>query len=183
MKLIVGLGNPGKEYEETRHNIGYKAIDALCHHFGVELNKSKFSGRYYKGKDFVLAKPETYMNLSGDFVQPLANYFEIKPEDILVIYDDMDHKVGQIAMKPKGSHGGQNGIKDIIHKMGTDSIPRMKIGIGRPDTPQKMASYVLNKFSQTQINELNQIKNKIIEGALIFIEKDINFAMNKINTK
>lgn len=183
MKLIVGLGNPGKEYEETRHNIGYKAIDALCHHFNVELNKKKFNGHYYKGQNFILAKPETYMNLSGDFVQPLANYFDIKVEDILIIYDDMDHKVGQIAMKPKGSHGGQNGMKDIIYKMGTDEISRMKIGIGRPDTAQKMASYVLNKFSVTQIEELNKIKNKIIDGVVLFIEKDIHYAMNKVNTK
>jgi len=116
MKLIVGLGNPGKEYEATRHNIGFKVIDAFAHSIGEEVKKRKGSGLIYKGNGFVLAKPETYMNNSGDYVQKLVKFYKVKQEDLLIIYDEVQIPVGQAMMKPKGSAGGQNGMKDIIAK-------------------------------------------------------------------
>lgn len=168
MKLIVGLGNPGKEYENTRHNIGFKVIDALCNHFEIKLNKKKYNGKYYKGNDFILAKPMTFMNQSGQFVQPLAKYFKIKPEDILIIYDDMDLRVAEVRFRKTGSSGGQNGIKDILFQMGTNDIARLKIGIGRPNN--NSVNHVLGPFSPLQLQKLNEVKDKIINQVLEFIE-------------
>ena len=168
MKLIIGLGNPGKEYENTRHNIGFKVIDALCSHFKVDLNKKKYHGTFYKGQDFILAKPMTFMNRSGQFVQPMAKYFKVKPEDILIIYDDMDLSIAEIRFRKTGSSGGQNGIKDILFQMGTNDIPRLKIGIGRPNN--KAEKHVLGPFSKIQLEKLNQVKDKIINRVLEFIK-------------
>ena len=181
MKLIVGLGNPGKEYEATRHNIGFKAIDAFAHSIGVEVDKKQKDALVYKGKDFVLAKPQKFMNLSGEVVQKLAKFYSIDVEDILVVYDDMDHATGVVAMKPKGSSGGQNGIKNIIQMMGTEEIKRMKIGIGRPKNGGK--NHVLGKFSQMQLDSLNAVKDRIVEGIKLFVETDFITAMNKINSE
>lgn len=181
MKLIIGLGNPGSEYENTRHNIGYKAIDAFIHAKGLKLNKSKYGGKFHKEKDFVIAKPGTYMNNSGEFVQPLAHFFKVKPEDILIIYDDMDLKVGELRMRKSGSHGGQNGMRDIIDKLGTSDIPRLKIGIGRPKNGSK--NHVLGHFSPLQIEVMNGAKDKIVKSIEMFIEKDFEKAASYSNSK
>jgi len=181
MKLIVGLGNPGKEYEATRHNIGFKVIDAFAHSIGEEVKKRKGSGLIYKGNGFVLAKPETYMNNSGDYVQKLVKFYKIKPEDLLIIYDELQIPVGQAMMKPKGSAGGQNGMKDIIEKLGTSDIQRLKVGIGRAKNGAK--NHVLGKFSKLQIMELNKIKDSLVEAVQTFIDKDFQSAMNKLNSK
>lgn len=169
MKLIVGLGNPGQEYEATRHNIGFKVIDLVAHSKGIELNKEKFTGVFYKGDDFILAKPMTFMNLSGDFVQKIAKFFKINVEDILVIYDDMDLATGTIRYREVGSSGGQNGMKDIIEKMGTDKIKRLKIGIGRPKNGAK--NWVLGTFTKLQLEELDKVKDDILNKVNEFINK------------
>ena len=181
MKLIVGLGNPGKEYEATRHNIGYKAIDAFIHKHNIKLNKKKFTGHFYKGDDFIIAKPDTYMNNSGDFVGPLAKFFKIENEDILVVYDDMDTPVGKATMKKNGSGGGQNGMKDIIDKLGTKEIPRLKIGIGRPKNGAK--NHVLGTFAPLQIQQLNEIKDDIVRGMEIFLKDGFLKASTYLNSK
>ena len=181
MKLIIGLGNPGSEYENTRHNIGYKAIDAFIHAKGLKLNKSKYGGKFHKEKDFVIAKPGTYMNNSGEFVQPLAHFFKVKPEDILIIYDDMDLTVGEIRRRKSGSHGGQTGMRDIIDKLGTSDIPRLKIGIGRPKNGSK--NHVLGHFSPLQIEVMNGAKDKIVKSIEMFIEKDFEKAASYSNSK
>lgn len=180
MKLIVGLGNPGKEYENTRHNIGYKAIDAFVHAKELKLNKHKYGGVIHKSKEFIIARPGTYMNNSGEFVQPLAHFFKIKPQDILVVYDDMDLKVGALRMKKNGSHGGQNGMRDIIDKLGTAEIPRLKIGIGRPKNGGK--NHVLGTFTPLQIQELDSIKGKIVESIQLFIDSGFEKAATHANT-
>uniref|UniRef100_A0A2C9L277 Peptidyl-tRNA hydrolase n=1 Tax=Biomphalaria glabrata TaxID=6526 RepID=A0A2C9L277_BIOGL len=163
MKLIVGLGNPGAQYENNRHNIGFKVIDAFASKHNLSLNKEKFNGIFYKGDDFIIAKPLTFMNLSGDFVQAISSFFKINIQDILVIYDDMDHEVGKAVMKPKGSSGGQNGIKDIIAKLGTDSVQRMKVGIGRPTNGKIAADHVLANFSKEEVEKLNLVKDKLVK--------------------
>lgn len=180
MKLIVGLGNPGKEYEATRHNIGFKVIDAFIHKHGVELKKTKYTGEYYKGDGVIIAKPMTFMNNSGNFVQPMAKFFKIDPEDILVIYDDMDLPVGQARMKKTGTAGGQNGMKDIILKMGTNDIPRLKVGIGRPKNGSK--NHVLGTFTKLQVAELNKIKDNLVEAVEEFIDSDFEKAATKLNS-
>lgn len=168
MKLIVGLGNPGSKYENTRHNIGFKAIDAYASKIKVELNNEKFNGIFYKGDGFILAKPLTFMNLSGDFVQAICSYFKISHKDVLVIYDDMDLSIATLRYRTKGSSGGQNGIKDIIRKMGTDEIPRLKIGIGRPQ--RTGVDHVMGQWSKTDIEALNLIKAAIVNKIDEFIK-------------
>lgn len=168
MKLIIGLGNPGKEYDNTRHNIGHKAIDLYAHHLGVEVKKTKKNSLIYKGSDFVLVKPQTYMNLSGDAVMSLMKYFKVNLEDILIIYDDMDLLIGDLKIRKKGSAGGHNGMKDIIFKLDTTEINRLKIGIGRPKYNAK--NYVLAPFSKVQVEKLNVLKEPIVKIIEAFIE-------------
>ena len=136
MKLIVGLGNPGKEYEHTRHNMGYDVVDLFASSLGFDIDKVGFKGLYTKVKyfneDIILLKPTTYMNLSGDSIVLLKNYFKIDIEDIIIIYDDMDTKVGNIRLKIKGSSGGHNGIKSIIANLKTEEFKRIRVGIGKP---------------------------------------------------
>ena len=168
MKLIVGLGNPGKEYENTRHNIGFKAIDLFAKEHNLELNQEKFKGIYCKTQDFILAKPLTFMNLSGDFVQAISNFFKIKVEDILIIYDDMDLPIATLRYRKKGSSGGQNGMKDIMLKMGTESISRIKIGIGRPKFVGR--DHVLGQWNPEEIEALNKSKKDLINKINEFIK-------------
>lgn len=160
MKLVVGLGNPDKEYEETRHNIGFKAIDLFSHRINVELTHEKFNSKFYKSKEFILAKPLTYMNLSGDFVLKITRFYKIPVENILIIYDEIDLPIGELRYRLKGSSNGHKGMTDIIHKMKTHSIPRLRIGVGRPK--KNVERYVLSAFTKLQINILNSKKENII---------------------
>ena len=136
MYLVVGLGNPGKEYEGTRHNIGFEAIDYLSDKYNIELNREKFKGvfgeGFIKGKKVILLKPTTYMNLSGDSIREVANFYKLSNEEIIVLYDDISLAVGRLRIREKGSHGGHNGIKSIIANLSTDVFPRVKIGVGAP---------------------------------------------------
>lgn len=136
MKLIIGLGNPGKLYEHTRHNIGFDIIDVLANKWGTPLNQMKFNGMYAsvhrpEGK-VILLKPLTYMNLSGECVRPLMDYFDINVEDIVVIYDDLDLETGKLRLRQKGSAGGHNGIKSLIQHLGTQEFDRIRVGVSRP---------------------------------------------------
>lgn len=150
MKLIIGLGNPGKLYEQTRHNIGFDVIDALADKWGAPLNQTKFNGMYAivhrpEGK-VMLLKPLTYMNLSGECVRPMMDYFNIDVEDIIVIYDDLDLETGKLRLRGKGSAGGHNGIKSLIQHLGTQEFNRIRVGVSRPPAGMKVADYVLSKF-------------------------------------
>ena len=180
MKLIVGLGNPGIDYENTRHNIGFKAIDAFMHSKDIsQLNKTKFNGMFYKAKDFIIAKPQTFMNLSGDFVRAIVDYYKINISDILIIYDEINLDCGVARMNPKGSSGGQNGMKDIIQKLGTSDVPRLRIGIGKPNNNSK--NHVLGPFSKIQLMKINPLKEKLVQSIDKFINEDILLAMNFLN--
>ena len=152
MKLIIGLGNPGKEYENTRHNTGFMVLDRLSEKLNIEMTQNKFKGLYgkskYKGEDVILLKPQTYMNLSGESVRQVMDFFKINQEDILVIYDDLDMPVGKLRLRQSGSAGGHNGIKSIIAETGTQEFDRIKIGIGRPQKGMTVVNHVLGKFSE-----------------------------------
>ncbi|WP_369085838.1 aminoacyl-tRNA hydrolase [Metamycoplasma spumans] len=180
MKLIIGLGNPGAEYEKTRHNIGFMVIDRLAKKLDVKLDEKKFNGTYYKDNEICLAKPLTYMNKSGDFVRSIKDYYDIPEDNILVIYDDMDLIVGKASIKQKGSAGGHNGMKDIIQKLGTDQIKRVKIGIGRSE---HVIDYVLGKFSHNDFEIIDKVIDNVCEALISFIGNDIRYVMNKYSNK
>ena len=178
MYLVVGLGNPGKEYEGTRHNIGFEAIDYLSDKYNIELNREKFKGvfgeGFIKGKKVILLKPTTYMNLSGDSIREVANFYKLSNEEIIVLYDDISLAVGRLRIREKGSHGGHNGIKSIIANLSTDVFPRVKIGVGAPKGDS--VSHVLGKFSKDE-NEI--LFNSInIPEIISLILKGINKAFN-----
>lgn len=166
MKCIVGLGNPGRQYEETRHNVGFKVIDELSVRFGIPMDKSKFNGIYGQGtimgEKVLILKPLTYMNLSGESVRPIMDYFDIDIEDLLVIYDELDLPIGKIRLRAKGSAGGHNGMKSIIHHTGTTEFKRIRIGIDRPNNGMKISDYVLSRFT---MDEKVDIENTIKKSA------------------
>lgn len=187
MKLIVGLGNWGPEYQNTRHNIGFITAEYLAAKLGLEFNKTKFfaslaEGRAY-GERIVLLRPQTFMNLSGKAVAAAADFYKLPHEDILIIHDDMDLACGQLRLRAKGSAGGHNGMKDIIARLGNDqAIARCKIGISHPlfgDT----VNYVLGSFSQEEQELLRPAVVEAAEAVCCWIEDGINAAMNRFNGK
>ncbi|MFZ3591030.1 aminoacyl-tRNA hydrolase [Bacillus sp. DJP31] len=158
MKLIIGLGNPGRQYAQTRHNVGFIAVDELAHRHTISLDKEKFKGLFGTGvihnEKVVLLKPLTYMNLSGESVRSLMDYYQISIDDIIVIYDDLDLPVGKIRLRTKGSAGGHNGMKSIIQHTGTQEFKRIRIGVDRPQNGMKVPDYVLGKFSPEEIPDV-----------------------------
>lgn len=183
MFLIVGLGNPGKEYDGTRHNIGFETIDYLSKKYNIDVNRTKFKGTFGEGfinnKKVVLLKPSTYMNLSGESIREAINFYKLENEEVLVIYDDISLEVGKIRIREKGSAGGHNGIKSIISNMSTDVFPRIKIGVGQPKGD--LVSHVLGKFSQEEINDLNEVIEVSSEAVEIIVKDGTKEAMNKLN--
>ncbi len=163
MLLFVGLGNPGKEYENTRHNMGFSTLDLFCKNIlKQEISKKDFQGEYlktnYNGQDIILLKPMTYMNLSGNSVRELVQFYKIKLEDIVVIYDDMDLDVGHIRLRPSGSSGGHKGIQSIIENLSNQKIKRIRIGIGK--SPYSVIDYVLGRPDKEQAPLIEQALNK-----------------------
>ena len=150
MYLIVGLGNPEPEYSKTRHNMGFDVINELSNKYDIDISKNGFKSLYGKGiieqKQVILCKPQTFMNLSGDAVIQLMNFYKIDIQDLLVIYDDIDTEIGKIKIKRKGSAGGHNGIKSIIYRLGTEEFNRIKIGIGAPEFKGDMINHVIEKL-------------------------------------
>ena len=183
MFLIVGLGNPGKEYDGTRHNIGFAAIDYIADKYNIELNWVKFKGVFGEGfidnKKVILLKPTTYMNLSGESIREVINFYKISNEEIIVLYDDISLEVGRLRIREKGSHGGHNGIKSIIANLGTDVFPRVKIGVGAPKG--NLVSHVLGKFDNEEVEILKETIKASSEATSIIIKSDIKSAMNKLN--
>ena len=184
MKMIVGLGNPGKEYEKTRHNCGFMIVDEYAKKYNIVDFKTKFNGFYAKvyrnGEYFVLLKPLSSMNLSGTVVKKYASFFKIKPEDILVVHDDLDLPVGKIKIKPKGSSGGHNGIKNIIENLKTEEFPHFKIGIGKNENIPYI-NYVVGKFSKSDLEKIEKIFNFSSDIIDDFLDNDIEKVMSKYN--
>ena len=184
MKLIVGLGNPGKEYENTRHNCGFMVIDELARQNHVDVNQNKFKGLYVKtkisGEDVILLKPQTYMNNSGESVQAYMNFFKIDKEDVLIIYDDLDTNVGRIRLRLDGSAGGHNGIKSLINHLGGQNFKRLRVGIDRHKFI-KIIDYVLGNFTKEEQPFIQEAVVKASEAVECFIKTDFVKAMNQYN--
>ncbi len=187
MKLIIGLGNPGKEYAKTRHNIGFEGIDALAKDANINVNKTKFKALYGEGRmgteKVVLVKPQAYMNLSGEAVKAFATWHKIKAEDILIIYDDVSLPPGKLRIRTKGSAGGHNGIKSIIQHLGTNEFERIKVGIGEKPQGWNLADYVLSRFTNTEMKTMDETMDDVVGATNTIIEKGIEDAMNKYNPK
>ncbi|MDJ1647652.1 aminoacyl-tRNA hydrolase [Mycoplasma phocimorsus] len=182
MKLIIGLGNPGNEYENTRHNIGFSVIDAFLKQHKIELDKEKFNGVFYKGSDFVVAKPLTYMNKSGKFVKDIAKFFNIDIADILIIHDEINLPVAKAGLLVNGSSGNHNGIKDIMNEFKISTLNRLKIGVGF-NNKFRLKDWVLSKFKLDELELLDKNMFKYIDAINCFLYNDIYFAMNLYNHK
>ena len=184
--LIVGLGNPGKEYTHTRHNCGFRAIDALAEHLGCKIDKSKFQGLYgqtdYHGSRVYLLKPLTFMNLSGRSALQLSAYFNIPPQRIIVLFDDISLPVGRLRVRANGSAGGHNGIKSLISELGSSEFPRVKIGVGgKPEPERDLADWVLSPFSDSEEKQLVTALDNAGKAALCIIESGVQDAANHYN--
>lgn len=185
MKLIVGLGNPGKKYEQTRHNIGFWALSELSRRLNIPINKEKFHGAIGEGivgsEKVVLLMPMTYMNLSGESVRPAMDWYKADLEDLLVIYDDMDLPLGKIRLRVKGSSGGHNGMKSIIQHLGTDEFKRMKLGVDRPPAGISVPHYVLAPFLPEEQGEAQHVAQTAAEAAEAWLSEDFLQVMNRFN--
>lgn len=184
--LIVGLGNPGKEYANTRHNCGFRAIDILADSLGCKVDKGKFQGLYgqttYQGKKLFLLKPQTYMNLSGRSILQLSAYFNIPPERIIVLFDDISLEPGRLRIRADGSAGGHNGIKSIIQELGSQNFPRVKIGVGaKPNPEHDLADWVLSGFNAAEQKAVDAALPHAGNAALYIIERGVYETANKYN--
>lgn len=183
MYLVVGLGNPGKEYENTRHNVGFDVLDLLCDKYNIDMNRIKFKGIYGEGKiedkKVIFLKPMTFMNLSGESVKEVCDFYKIPNKNIIVVYDDISLEVGRIRIRKSGSAGGHNGIKNIICNISTDIFPRIKVGVGAPRGD--LVSHVLGKFSSGDRLEVEKVFNAAIEAIKCIITNGTCEAMNSFN--
>jgi PTH1 family peptidyl-tRNA hydrolase len=184
--LIVGLGNPGREHKANRHNIGFMTVDRLAAACQISMakvqNKALTGNGRCANKSVILAKPQTYMNRSGDAVGPLANYYKIPPERVLIIYDELDLPLGTLRMREKGGTGGHNGMKSIVKHLGKD-FPRMRLGIGRPSGKMPPAAHVLQDFSKDELPVVDELLDEAVRAVETFLLNGINLAMTNHNTK
>lgn len=186
MKLIVGLGNPGREYEHTRHNIGFRVVDKLAAQEGWKWNERRSRAILASGnlglEKVVLAKPITYMNLSGEAVGELARWYKVQPEDMLIVYDELDLPVGRVRLRPNGSAAGHNGMKSVIHYMHTDAVPRLRVGIGHPTNAHIPArDHVLGVPSTDENILIARAEDRAIEAIRLLIKQGIDTTMNLVN--
>ena len=184
MKLIVGLGNPGKEYENTRHNMGFMSIDKFAHNHNVKIDKAKFGGLYtdltIKGEKVILLKPQEYINLSGEVIKKYVDFYKIDVNDILIISDDLDQDIGSLKIKYKGSSGGHNGLKNIEAHLHTQEYKRIKIGISN-DKSVNTKDYVLGKISKENKKVLEEVTNKVVDILNDYFTLSFDNLMNKYN--
>lgn len=183
MYLIVGLGNPGAEYDGTRHNVGFSIIDLLSDKYNIDVNRVKFKGKVGEGKiageKVILLKPLTYMNLSGESIREVSAFYKIDIKNIIVLHDDISLDVGKIRIRPKGSAGGHNGLKSIILNLSSDEFIRFKIGVGQPKI--ELTSHVLGRFSKEENDLIKQVNNIAVDAIETTIIKGVGEAMNKFN--
>ena len=182
--LIVGLGNPGRQYENTRHNAGFIPVDAIAEKTGARVDRIKFKGLCGEcmlgGKKVLLLKPSTFMNLSGQSVQEAMAFYKLPPEKVLVIFDDISLEPGKLRIRRKGSDGGHNGIKNIIYLSGKDTFPRIKMGVGKKPNPNwDLADWVLSRFSEEEGKALLDAANRAAAAAELIVQGKIDEAMNR----
>lgn len=186
MYIVVGLGNPGKKYENTRHNVGFIAIDQLADRLGIKVNKIKHKALIGEGflnrEKIILVKPQTYMNLSGESVREIFDYYKINIESLILIYDDIDIDMGTVRIRKKGSAGTHNGMKSVIRLVGDDNFPRIRVGIGKCDKIP-LVDYVIGGFTPQEKKPMEDAILKSIDGVISIIEDGIDLAMNKYNIK
>lgn len=186
MYIIAGLGNPGRNYTGTRHNIGFEAADALASKFDIKFNKTKFKADIGEGiiggEKVILAKPQTFMNLSGESIRPLRDWYKVPDENIIIIYDDISLPLGKLRLRAKGSAGGHNGMKSIIYQLGTDLFPRLKIGVGAPQNENiDLADFVLGKFSKEETKILTESVIKATEAVESIVLRGVGETMSRFN--
>ncbi|MBX9955001.1 aminoacyl-tRNA hydrolase [Peribacillus simplex] len=185
MKIIVGLGNPGKQYEKTRHNVGFEVIDELSKRWSISLDQAKHKGIYgsgmVKGEKVLLLKPLTYMNLSGESISAVMHFFKVDIADVVIIYDDLDLPPGKLRLRQKGSAGGHNGIKSSISHLGTQEFNRIRIGIGRPIGRIPVSDYVLGRFSPEEWDHVGATIEKSAASCEAWLEKPFIQVMNEYN--
>lgn len=185
MKVIVGLGNPGRQYADTRHNVGFMTIDKISEQWNIPVQQNKFKALIGEGmvdgQRVILVKPQTYMNLSGESVGELVRFYKLDVADILIIYDDLDLPVGKVRLREKGSAGGHNGIKSLIAHLGTQEFKRIKIGIARPRPGQSVSNYVLEPFSTTDLPAIQQAITHAAEASREWLKQSFLLVMNKYN--
>lgn len=185
MKIIVGLGNPTAQYQGTRHNVGFSVIYNISDKYGIKVDTKKHKALIGKGiingEKVILAMPQTYMNLSGESVRELMDYYKCDVDDLVVIYDDISLDVGKLRIRAKGSAGGHNGIKNIIAHLGTQEFPRIKVGVGEKPKHMDLADYVLGRFSESEKPVIREGADKACEAVAIIIDEGISAAMNKFN--
>ncbi len=182
-RLIVGLGNPGKKYEKTRHNIGFEALRCLADRWGVDLSRTKFRGVYGTGRigqtDAALLEPQTFMNRSGQSVQPAASFFDTPLEEIIVFHDDIDLEVGQLKIKEGGGHGGHNGLRDITARMGKDFV-RIRLGVGRPEHGD-VTSHVLGRFAAHEYDAIDDLVHRGCDAVEVILDEGVTAAQNRFH--
>ena len=186
MYIIAGLGNPGRRYINSRHNVDFEALDAVAAKYNIDIKKVKFNGIYgegiIEGEKVVLVKPQTFMNLSGECIRDFKNWYKTEDTQIIIIYDDISLPLGKMRIRPKGSAGGHNGVKSIIYQLGSEVFPRIKIGVGAPQNPDyDLADYVLGKFSPKEIEALVPTAVKTAEAVGEIIKSGTESAMSKYN--
>lgn len=188
MKLIAGLGNPGREYAATRHNIGFMVIDRLAHKLGLKVDKKKFKALFGQGQlsseRVLLAKPQTYMNLSGDAVAALLRWHKLGPADLIVVFDDMDLPPGKLRIRPEGGSGGHKGMESIIRSLGTENFPRLRIGVGKPEHPDfDGAHYVLSRLTEEDARTFEDSVELAVGAIHCIVGEGLERAMNEYNRK
>ena len=187
MKLVVGLGNPGREYQQTRHNVGFEVVDELSRRYGLDKPKKKFKGKLNEapigGDKVLLLKPETYMNLSGSSVQLACGFYQIARGNVLVVCDDFNLMLGQLRFRARGSSGGQKGLADIIRRLGGEDVPRLRIGIGKPPAGWDVADYVLSRFRDDETGTTTEAVSRAANGVVDWIEHGMQHCMNRYNTR
>lgn len=185
MFVLAGLGNPGREYDRTRHNAGFAAIDYLAALYRISLGKEKFRAvlgdGIIQGEKVILMKPQTYMNNSGEAVRAVLDFYKLEPQKLIVIYDDIDLNAGALRIRTRGSAGTHNGMRSILYHLGTEDFPRIRIGIGKPDPRFELADYVLGRMSPDEEKALGQAIEKVAEAVSVIMVSGIEIAMGRFN--
>ena len=185
MKMIVGLGNPGKKYEKTKHNVGFMVVDELAKEYQATFQKNPFEAEvatfFIDGEKIILVKPQTYMNLSGESIIQFKKFYKISNKNIIVIYDDIDLKIGDIRLKAKGGAGTHNGMKSVVQNLNTEDFIRVRVGIGSPENKEDMINYVIGPIPKREKEILEGSIEKAAESVIEILKSGIDVAMNRFN--